>query len=393
LAKDALRPTGAQPTVGAGTVEWTMGQGETLLQRRLGRRELLRAGSAGALGLAALGAGASLPGQPWTSRVAAAPTGALQGVAQWFYFISPNLRLDIVEQIRNSTYDLVVLDFIPSESNNARYPMADVVWQLRNAPRPKRVVAYIDIGQAESHRTYWRQGWRVGNPRWIVATDPDGWRGNYPVAFWNPEWREIWLGDNGYLARIIEAGFDGVYLDWVEAYSDDDVAEAARRDRVDPRERMIAWVGDIARFTRGRRPEFLVIPQNAAELVDNDEYVAMVDAIAQEQTWFDGAADNDPPGDCPLPRTRAEVDTPAYRNSLPPACAKVYNNGDSPLHVSSEEYVDHLTRWRDKGKPVLTVDYAVRPENVTWVYMTSRALGFIPFVTSRALDRWIPPVP
>ena len=367
--------------------------GDSPLRGRLSRRELLRTGSVGALGLAAAGMGAPLYRQPVASTATAAPLGALQGLSQWFYFISPNLRLDLVEQIRNSTYELIVLDFIPSENNNTRYPMADVVWQLRNAPRPKQVVAYIDIGQAERHRTYYRQGWRVGNPRWIVADDPDGWRGNYPVAFWNPEWRDIWLSDNGYLARIVEAGFDGVYLDWVEAYSDDDVIEAAQRDRVDPKERMIAWVGDIARFTRSRRPGFLVIVQNAAELVENGEYVATVDAIAQEQTWFDGAADNDPPGDCPLPRTRGEVDTQAYRSSLPPACLKLFSSGESTLHVSTEEYVGYLTQWRNSGKPVFTVDYAVRPENVTWVYGTSRALGFIPFVSSRSLDRWIPPVP
>src|SRR3954447_7309737 len=160
-----------------------MTQGDSSLRRFLSRREILRAGAAGALGLAAVGVGASSDRRPLASTAAAAPLGALQGVSQWFYFISPNLRANVIEQIRNSTYDMVVLDFIPSENNNTQYPMADVVWQLRNAPRPKQVLAYIDIGQAERHRTYYRSGWRVGNPRWIVADDPDGWRGNYPVAF------------------------------------------------------------------------------------------------------------------------------------------------------------------------------------------------------------------
>jgi endo-alpha-1,4-polygalactosaminidase (GH114 family) len=72
---------------------------------------------------------------------------------------------------------------------------------------------------------------------------------------------------------------------------------------------------------------------------------------------------------------------------------KIYNNESSPLHVSSEEYVGYLTQWRAKGKPVLTVDYTVQPENVAWVYRTARALGFIPFTSNRHLNRFSPPVP
>jgi hypothetical protein len=39
------------------------------------------------------------------------------------------------------------------------------------------------------------------------------------------------------------------------------------------------------------------------------------------------------------------------------------------------------------------VDYALEPENVAWVYETSRALGFVPFGGNRALDRYVAPVP
>jgi cysteinyl-tRNA synthetase len=337
---------------------------------------------------------AAAPSVPGPLARPAAQGAGLAGVSRWYYNIDVNLRPETVEQIVSSTYDLVVLDFIPSEQNNTNYPMADVVSRLRNAPHPKRVLAYIDIGQAEDFRTYWESDWRIGDPEWIVGEDPDQWRGNYPVAYWEDDWHEIWLDEpDGYLNQIVAAGFDGVYLDWVEAYSHDPVRAAARRDGVDAHEEMVSWVHDIAEHARAQRPGFLVVGQNAAELVEDDDYVAVVDAIAQEQTWFDGAADDDPPGDCPLPRTRAEVDTEAYRASLPPRCMKIYDNPGSPLHVSSEEYVGYLTQWRAKGKPVLTVDYAVQPENVAWVYSTSRALGFIPFASNRHLNRFVPPVP
>lgn len=318
----------------------------------------------------------------------------LAEVDHWLYMIDVNLEPETVGRIAASDYDMVVLDFIPSEVNNIDYPMAEVVTRLHDAPHPKMVIAYIDIGEAEDYRTYWQDDWGIGNPEWIVGADPDGWEGNFPVAFWYDEWRVIWLGEDGYLQAILKAGFDGVYLDWVDAYSDEDVVNLAEEDGVDPEEEIVSWVGDIAEFTRAQRPDFMVIGQNAAELAEGDDYLEIIDAIAQEQVWFDGGADNDPPGDCPLPRTDAEVDTDEYIGSLSQPCRRYFESDpNSPLHVSSEEYLGYLTLAQSKGEIILTVDYALEPENVAWVYERSRGMGFVPFVGNRGLDRYVEPVP
>ena len=331
---------------------------------------------------------------PPSARQVSQRIPALGGVTSWFYYLDVNLEPETVEQIATSSFDMVVLDFIPSEANNTDYPMAAVVDRLHGAAHPKLVLAYIDIGQAESFRSYWPVGWRVGDPEWIVGSDPDGWAENFPVAYWYDEWQALWLGERGLLAAIVEAGFDGVYLDWIEAYSDDNVAALAERQGLDPRQEMIWWVEDIAEFTRARRPGFLVVAQNAAELTQDGDYLDVIDALAQEQVWFDGGADNDPPGDCPLPRTEAEVETEAYLAQLSRSCRRLYSDfPDSTLHVSSESYLEQLTRARDQGLVVLTVDYALEPENVAWVYQTSRDLGFVPFVSNRALDRFVEPTP
>ena len=330
---------------------------------------------------------------PGCSNAVGGGKPSLENVSTWFYMIDVNLEQDMVDQITASEYDMVVLDFIPSEANNTDYPMAAVIAELHNAPHPKLVIAYIDIGQAEDFRTYWQPGWGIGNPDWIVALDPDGWAGNFPVTYWHDEWRNIWLGENGYLQTILDLGFDGVYLDWVEAYSDENIVAAAQQEGVDPRQEMIWWVGDIAEFTRSQQPNFIVIGQNAAELAADDEYLNIVDAIAQEQVWFDGAADNDPPGDCPLPRTEADVETAAYVDSLSSACREQYETfTDSTLHVSSEGYISDLTLAREKGTIVFTIDYALEPDNVAFVFETSRALGFVPFVSNRALNLFFPPM-
>ncbi|HUT21220.1 MAG TPA: endo alpha-1,4 polygalactosaminidase, partial [Anaerolineae bacterium] len=225
----------------------------------------------------------------------------LSEVAHWLYLIDVDLEPDTVEQIASSAYGMVVLDYIPSERENTDYPMAEVVARLHGAPHPKLVLAYVDIGEAEDYRIYWQPGWRVGDPAWIAGDAPDGWEGNYPVAYWDEAWRDIWLAEDGMLDQIVKAGFDGVYLDWVEAYSDEHVVALAEREDVDPVEEMVRWVGDIAAFGCAGRAGFPVIAQIAAELAERDDYLALIDAIAQEQVWFDGGVDNEPPGDCPQP--------------------------------------------------------------------------------------------
>jgi cysteinyl-tRNA synthetase len=316
----------------------------------------------------------------------------LDQVETWFYYLSFDPEEDTFRQVTQSTYDLIVIEPIFTEEQNTDFDMAAVVQNLHGSNESKLVLAYIDIGQAEEWRTYWEPDWEIGDPDWIVADDPDGWEGNFPVAYWRDEWQDIWLEDDGYLQRLIDSGFDGVYLDWVEAYSDENVLTAAADDDVDAREEMVDWVGDIADFGREQDEDFIVIAQNAAELAEDSDYVEIIDAIAQEQVWFDGAADNDPPGDCPLPRTEAEVDSEEYEESLGESCRDTYDQfPESTLHVSSEAYINDLVAARDQGLTIFTIDYALDPDNIAWIYQKSRGLGFIPFVSERELGTYMEP--
>ena len=94
----------------------------------------------------------------------ALPAG-LSEVHHWLYLIDVNLDETAVSRITDSAHDLVVVDYIPSEAANVDYPMAEVVAEWHDAEHAKLVLAYIDIGQAESYRTYWRDGWRIGDYR------------------------------------------------------------------------------------------------------------------------------------------------------------------------------------------------------------------------------------
>ena len=315
----------------------------------------------------------------------------LAAVSKWFYILNFNIESEMVSKIARSKYDMVVTEPIFTEKENTGFDVAGFVKKLKGKSGSRLVIAYIDIGEAEEWRTYWKKGWRIGNPKWIVADDPDGWEGNFPVAYWHRQWRKIWLGRNGIIEKLVAAGFDGVYLDWIEAFSDDNVIHAAKRDKINPRAEMIRFIADIAALGRRHNSQFLVIAQNAAELATDNDYVRIIDAIAQEQVWFDGGADNVPPGDCPLPKTDDDIDSRKYIKSLPKKCRRQYRRyPDSTLHVSSREYIDQLLLAKSKGLVIFTVDYALQRKNIDKAYRNARQLGFIPFTSERGLTSFHP---
>jgi cysteinyl-tRNA synthetase len=319
-------------------------------------------------------------------------------VKTWFYYLGSLADYATVEQLAASEYDMLVLDYVPSVTGDEDYPMADVINTLHGSD--KLVLAYLSIGNAEEYRTYWQSDWEIGNPEWIIAPDPGGWEGNYLVSYWNPGWQALWLGEGTFLKRgglledVLDAGFDGVYLDWVEAYSDDGVLAAADRDTVDAVDEMITWVGQISKLVKQKCRDCVVVAQNAADLVEDDRYVKYIDALAQEHIWFDGGSDSGLGSDCPLPHTDADINSKEYYDSLSPICQSQFDDDpDGTLHYSSEEVLYYLNIARLRSLPVFTVDYALEPENMAWIYETSRELGFIPFVSNRELDMYFEPVP
>lgn len=55
--------------------------------------------------------------------------------------------------------------------------------------------------------------WSTRPPEWLLEENQD-WPGNYLVRYWHPKWQRIALDA---LTAILAAGFDGVYLDRVDA--------------------------------------------------------------------------------------------------------------------------------------------------------------------------------
>ena len=98
----------------------------------------------------------------------------------------------------------------------------------------------------------------LGNPAWLDIENRD-WPGNYKVHCWDLGWQAIIFD---YTDRLMDAGFDGAYLDIIDAYE-----YHADRGRAMAIQEMAEFVAAIAAHARSRNPDFYIFPQNAPELV------------------------------------------------------------------------------------------------------------------------------
>ncbi len=302
-----------------------------------------------------------------------AADGGLKAVRHFMYQLQDLDADGAVEALAASSYDMLVVE--PGH-NFSEYPYdtAALVRALGNKPddTARVLLAYIDVGQAEDYRAYWQTDWRAptatrsGHPDFLVTVDPDGWSGNYPVAYWDARWQALWLGETGIVAELAAYGFDGIYLDWVEAYDDDLVRAAAARDGVSPEHEMIAFIERLGAAGRAVDPDFAVVPQNAPYLIDTDpaRYLAAIDALAVEDTWFHGYGDSD-------------WDDPDGGDK------RDRHDGD----YATANRLAQIGLYQQAGLPVFSVDYALDPQNVALVYREASEAGFVPLVTRVALSR------
>lgn len=297
----------------------------------------------------------------------------LAEVKTWMYQLQGLNDEMRMQALQATDYDMLVIEPGHNFSEHP-YNTRELVKQLRHKPdgSPRLLLAYIDIGQAEDYRDYWKADWRApgpgkpGHPDFLLTIDPDGWSGNYPVAYWRAEWKAIWLGKTGIIAELARLGFDGVYLDWVEAYDDEDVMAAAENEGIDGETSMIEFIEQIGATGRTITPGFLVVAQNAPYLLDTNptRYAQAIDAVAMEDTWFNGEGDAD-------------------WNDPKAGDLHTHHMDDYATPLRLTQYAKYLAL----GIPVFTIDYCVSKANAALVYREARKHGFIPLVTRVSLSR------
>ena len=306
----------------------------------------------------------------------------------WGYQIQAIDKAGAIDALANSHYDMLVLEPTRTDAELTGFDTKGMVERLKattatDGVHRRLIIAYVDIGEAEDWRWYWTWSKEEEEdqipqeldlpddwPDYIIARDPDGWVGNYPVAYWDPEWKDIIIygenpeptGARDYTSAIDELildGFDGIYLDWVEGFENVHVIAAAEAPGLDPAQEMIDFIAEMRDYARQRNPDFLIIQQNAAALIDgHPDLLNHIDAIAQEGVWYDGIAGDD------------WDDVEGYFFNEPSLTA---------------EYIGFLGQYLAEV-PVFNCEYALE-ENADDAYQRSYAEGYVPYVTRRSLGQ------
>ncbi|MBN2584407.1 MAG: endo alpha-1,4 polygalactosaminidase [Planctomycetes bacterium] len=277
-------------------------------------------------------------------------------------------RAEAVKKLQECGRDLIVLDASYSGGKDGAWTR-DEVDAIRSGKLGRKVVAYLSIGEAEDYRSYWQSSWdadRDGKPdpaapKFLGPENPE-WKGNYRVRYWDKAWQALILET---LDRIVARGFDGVYLDIVDAFETyERDGDKTIDDRVNPetgstyRRDMVRWVIRLAE--RGRTasgPDFLVIPQNGDQLLADADYLKTVSGIGAEDLFTDG-------------RRKQDAASVQYR-------------------------VDLLSRATRAAKPVLEIEYSTSTTLQIWAAEQARKHNLILLVTDRDLKTLgtVPTVP
>jgi len=246
---------------------------------------------------------------------------ALAGIAGWAMQLQ---GLDVTTAARSST-DLLVIDELAGGART--HDLANSVKQLQAKPDGTRrlVLAHLSIGGSRSDR------------------------GERRARFWEQAWQaRIAGGPSSALDRVLAAGFDGVYLDHA------DVHRRWAGERASASEDLVDLVERIARQGRTWQPSFIVVLQNADELLDQPRVRATLDAVAR----------------CDLLYGERGSDV-----------------ANPPEHVATR--IAQLKRARRDGLPAFVMEHVTRSETVAEARRVLDDHGFLSYFAPRALDRLV----
>ncbi len=137
----------------------------------------------------------------------------------FLYLIDPERfgsKADFLTAHSVTNYDLLIIDFFFKDEPLTAAEISLLKTKQNGGSR--LVLCYLSIGEAEDYRYYFQPGWMLNPPSWLGSENPD-WEGNYKVQYWSDAWQDIICGQGtSYLSHILNAGFDGAYLDLIDAF-------------------------------------------------------------------------------------------------------------------------------------------------------------------------------
>ena len=262
-----------------------------------------------------------------------------------------------VQELTRSDRDLMVID--AAYDGTTRWTEGELD-EMRGGKTGRMVICYLSVGEAEDYRAYWKSQWDADKdgspdlnaPGFLNAENPD-WEGNYKVKYWDPQWQEIILKE---VQLIIEQGFDGVYLDIIDAFeffeydarSDDWIDHRPNPETGNTyREDMVQWVSKIRKALNHGGESRWLIPQNGEALLESRGYLDLIDAIGAED---------------------------------------VFTNGKRPQKKSDVNYrLSFLSKAVEANKPVFVIEYARNQRAKVAAIDGAKAAGVSLLLTDRPL--------
>jgi cysteinyl-tRNA synthetase, unknown class len=266
----------------------------------------------------------------------------------WHYQLT-NYDLDKLNKV---DADVFVVDYA---LEGGKVPMTrDQVERLKKKPDGSRryVISYMSIGEAEEYRYYWQDGWKAAKPVWL-GPENCAWPKAHAIRYWRDEWKDLsFRKPDSYIKRIIDAGYDGVYLDRVDMY------DWFKKENANSRAEMIKYIEELSAQAKTWKPGFFIVPQNAEDLLTERRYRNAIDALGKEELLHSGS------------ETGARNSAENIRSSLTD--------------------INHLL-WA--YKPVFAVEYVLTKDAIAKSEAELRALGIVPTVQTRGLDGNDPTAP
>ncbi|NUU96398.1 hypothetical protein XO10_09030 [Marinitoga sp. 1135] len=175
--------------------------------------------------------------------------------------------------------EYIIIDYSHDGSEKNKFSRYEIRKLQTNG---STVLSYLSVGEAEDYRFYWEKWWNNSPPDFI-GEENSKWPGNYKVKYWHWEWKEIM---HQYIDKIIDQGFDGVYIDLVDSYlywADHgyDIYATA--------EEMINLIADLSEYAKSKRKNFKIFVQNAESIIDydyNGKYMESIDGLGIESLFY-----------------------------------------------------------------------------------------------------------
>jgi cysteinyl-tRNA synthetase len=143
----------------------------------------------------------------------------LEQAQNYLYLISTESYSDkasFLSAIRQTNFDVVIIDAFFGDELLTSADVTSLKTKLNGGKR--LVISYMNIGSAEKYRYYWKKNWGLHHPLWLKKKY-DGYKDEIWVKFWKDEWQEIIYGNaDSYTQKLLNAGFDGAYLDNIEGF-------------------------------------------------------------------------------------------------------------------------------------------------------------------------------